>query len=425
MNSGLLKRQIMQAVCTKTGLRFLFALTCLAVAATGLAQDRLRRSADGSVMLIGDVLSFAQRDVWKSIFESAGGEGADVVVIAAAHERAKLYGNYAVRALERYGVFVELLPLAVDEQQFGTDFRELVYDPDLLKQVERAQAVFFVGGAPQRLELLFYNDVGYDTPLATAIKRLHAAGGLVVAGISGAGGADTGLNAVEALRRGRLLHSELHRGLNLIPGNWVVDQHFFSPGRIAETLVAMRQLEIDFAIGMAPDGTALVKQGRLNVGGAAGVVTVDLSTANMNDQSGGLRLTGARLGYLDDGDRLDLASLELTPSTRKLDGFVLSPGAAKTSTSAVSSYLSKNEIVDMVVPGHLRQLMIDALTSEERWSEGLLQAMDGKDSGSGFLFRFYTGSDTRGWIDADSGRERYTISNLYLDITPTKVDHAN
>ena len=99
----------------------------------------------GKLVLIGDVLRFNQRDVWNRI----AGHAADLVVIAAASDRPKLYGDFARRALERHGAFADLLPVAVDPSEFGLDHKRATSDPMLADQVREASGVFFVGGAPQ------------------------------------------------------------------------------------------------------------------------------------------------------------------------------------------------------------------------------------------------------------------------------------
>lgn len=392
--------------------RYVVGCWCLMLVLACQAQSQMNK---GSILLVGDVLSYAERDVWKGIFEIAGGEDADVVVIAAAHERAKLYGNYAFRALDRYGVFVDLLPLAIDVDEFGTDFRKLVYDPEIINLIDQAQVVFFVNGAPQRLEMLLFNDDGSATPLSSAIERHYAGGGVVVSGINGSGGAHTDLDALTILQRGYLLDTELYRGLNLMPSRWGVDQHFFSPGRIAETLVAMHQLDIDYAIGVGPGATALVEQGQLSVSGDAGVVVIDLSEAVSSAETEAFNLTKASLIYLEDEDQLDLLTLTLRPSAARLDGFVIEPGVNSASLSISRSASS----IDMFDAGRLRALMIDALESDNRQSIGLMQAEQSTGHQQSFSFRFYSGEETQGWMDVETGHERYTIRNMYLDVIPS------
>ena len=39
----------------------------------------------------------------------------------------------------------------------------------------------------------------------------------------------------------------------------------------------------------------------------------------------------------------------------------------------------------------------------------------------GFLFRLYKGSDSLGWSTEEFGGEQYTVTNLYLDISPVRL----
>ena len=189
----------------------------------------------GTVILVGDVLPFNQSDVWSRIAEHAP----ELVIVAAASDRPKLYGGFARRALERHGAFAELLPVAVDAAEFGTDPRQAVEDPTLLEQVRDAAGAFFVGGAPQRLARVLFRADGSPTPLASAIIEMHARGGGGVGGIPGPAGLSTGVDALEALAGGRVSSAQLFRGLGLMTEGWFVDQHVFSPGRFVEMLVSV------------------------------------------------------------------------------------------------------------------------------------------------------------------------------------------
>jgi len=39
----------------------------------------------------------------------------------------------------------------------------------------------------------------------------------------------------------------------------------------------------------------------------------------------------------------------------------------------------------------------------------------------GFLFRLYKGSDSLGWSTEEFGGEQFTVTNLYLDISPVRL----
>ena len=135
----------------------------------------------GTVILVGDVLPLNQRNVWSRIV----GQAPDLVIIAAASGRPKLYGGFARRALERHGAFAELLPVAVDPAEFGVDHRRATGDPALVGKIREAAGVFFVGGAPQRLAEVLFRPDGSPTPMAAAVAEVYAAGGAVVGGHPG------------------------------------------------------------------------------------------------------------------------------------------------------------------------------------------------------------------------------------------------
>ena len=360
-------------------------------------------------MLVGDVLRFNQGEVWDWIARSAP----DVVVIAAANDRPKLYGGFALRALRRHGAFAELLPLAVELAEFGVDHRRAVADPALIDDVREASGIFFVGGAPQRLAGVLVGTDGSPTPVGSAVAEVHATGGTVVGGIPGAAALSTGVDALEALAKGRVPPGQLVRGLGLAPQGWFIDQHAFSPGRLAEILVAMRQLGIARGIGIGPDTSAVMAGGEVEVIGDEGILLIDLGEAPAaRDFSEGFRLEGARLSYLEPGDRFDMSTLEVTPAAPKLDGFEMAyqeeDDAAPDADHPVA--------VDLFAAGQLPRLLVEALDGAGREAFAYAFPQGAGDDARGFRFRFHSVPGTVGWLSADSGRERYTIVNLGLEI---------
>ena len=400
----------------------------------------------GTVILVGGVLRFDQRDVWNRIV----GHAPDLVIIAAAGDRPKLYGGFAQRALERHGAFAELLPVAVDPAEFGVEHRRATGDPALVGKVREAAGVFFVGGAPQRLAEVLLRDDGSPTPMAAAVAEMYAAGGAVVGGMPGVNGLFTGVDALEALARGRIASARLHRGLGLLGAGWLVDQHAFSAGRFAEILVAMRQLGVARGLVVGANTAAVVEDGRLEVVGAEGVLVIDLS-GSLNgaegrrepesrsgaesrseaghrngpgsrrldasgSAQGGFRLSGARLSYLEHGDRLDMRTLEVEPATAKREGFEIDPGAEERQPFAQD----RPAIGDLFAKGRLLQLLHEAIDGPRREASGFVFPEGEGGDVRGFRFRFHTRPETRGWLSALSGVERYTILDLGLEITPVR-----
>ena len=372
---------------------------------TGFAEAR-----SGTLVLVGDVLRFNQGEVWKRIARSAP----DLAVIAAANDRPGLYGGFALRALRRHGAFAELLPLAVEFAEFGVDHRRAVADPALIDSVREASGVFFVGGAPQRLARVLVGTDGSPTPLGSAIAEMHAAGGIVVGGIPGSVGLSTGLDALEALAQGRVPPGQLLRGLGLAPEGWFIDQHAFSPGRLAEILVAMRQLGIARGIGIGPDTSAVMAGDEVEVIGDEGILLVALDKGRtVQDFPEGFRLEGARLSYLEQGDRFDMSTLEVTPAAAKLDGFEIEHREEDDGASDGDRPVA----VDLFARGQLPRLLVEALDGTRREAFAYAFPEGAGGNARGFRFRFHSVPGTVGWLSVDSGRERYTIVNVGLEIT--------
>ena len=364
----------------------------------------------GTLILVGDVLRFNQRNVWNRITELA----VDLVIIAAASDRPKLYGEFARRALQRHGAFAEVLPLAVDSAEFGTDFRRAVVDRTLVDKVREAGGVFFVGGAPQRLaEVLFHAD-GSPTAMGKAVIEAYATGGVIVGGIPGSVGLFTGIDALEVLAGGRVSPAHLLRGLGLVANGWFVDQHIFTAGRFAEVLVAMRQLGITHGLGIGANTAAVVKDGQAEIVGDEGVLLIDLSGSRVGDGlAEGFRLAGARLSYLEHGDSFNMSTLEVRPAAVKLDGFEINPYEEDRQPSEQAPPAA----ADLFAKGRLLRLLREALDGPGHEAVGLAFQEDAGGNERGYRFRFHSVAETAGWLSIDSGIERYTILNIGLDIS--------
>lgn len=389
------------------GMWLLFYLVLGTVAILPQAQA----NRPGAVMLVGGVLSLKNPVVWQRIAELVGGE---VVVIAAANHRPALYGNYAVRGLSRAGLSAHLLPIAPSANEFDRHHRDATRDPEIVARVLDSSAVFFVGGAPQRLAEVLFADDGSPTPLAAAITQLRAEGGLIIGGIPEHRGPYTGIDALQILERGSLPAEQLYRGLGLLAADWYVDQHLFVGDRLYESLVSMQQSQLDYGIGVAPDSAALIENGRLEVVGDAGVMLVNLSQAKTDADTGIFNLSGVRLSYLGDGDRIDLETARVTPHPDKLDGFEIRPGSADHAPMLVNRPASDEaQSRDQLV----RHMLVSL---DGKSKQALVYALrdDGGADLTGFRFRYHAADDTIGWLATTSVIARYTALNVHLDIQP-------
>ena len=378
--------------------------TLLAVASGAVFAIATFAAKAGVIVLIGGVLRYDNETVWKRIVELAGGPRKTIIVFPTATGRPGLYGSFAVSALRGHGAYAEMVPVSPDTVGMGMDYRQAVQDEKLLARVRRAHGVFFTGGAPQHLAQTLYEPDGADSPMLAAIRELHDRGGVIVGANAGHAVVSTGIGPDTALRSG-LPEQAIQRGLGMLPERWFFDQHYFTHGRFAVSLAAMRKLGLEYGIGIGV-GTALtVTDGRrAKVLGTGGVMIVDLSEARLNESGQPFRLERGRLSHLDGGDRFDLKTLQIVPSESRRLGFTIDPHADNRQPLLEGTAFRSDIYAQSALPA----LVLGAIDSERRQSVGLARR-------TGFQFRFYTGAESFGWFnDLDD----FTASNVYLDVTP-------
>ncbi len=332
------------------------------------------------------------------------------LVIAAAHDRPKLYGGFTQRAYQQYGKQAELIPLAEQFQEFSTDFKYLSRDDDTISRIRAAASVFFVGGEPQRLSKVLIGRDGNPTELAGAVQQAYREGSLIVGGIPGRAIVSTLADPLHALQEGELGDDDYASGLDLLANDWYIDQHYFGRGRFATSLVAMHQFGMQFGVGVGLDTAAVIHGSAVEVLGNRGVVTVDLVNSTFEMTKKGLRIRNVRLNYLENGDRMDMKTGSVTAHSSKINGFELNASSTTTSKEPLASSR------EMLRPGELVRLMSEALDSNSGQAVGYALHHDSDESG--FKFRFFTRESSRGWLSVDDDQERMSLENIYLDIDP-------
>lgn len=390
-----------------------FFYSCTLAIALCFLQLQLA-SAQGIVMLVGDVLPLKNKIVWRNLVNLADRKEGKNLVIGAAHARPALYGGFVLRAFQRYGDTAELLPISESVEDFSVDYQEIVNDSTINDQIRSASSVYFVGGAPQRLSRVLFDENKNATGSADALRELFQSGGMIVGGIPGPFVlSTTEIDVFEALTTGQIPSEAMPKGLGLLSQEWYFDQHIFSGGRFAAVLVAMFQLGMKGAIGIDLDTAAVVFEDQVEVLGNRGVLVIDLSEASFELSEDGAVIQKVRLSYLENGDRFDMNTLEATPYAWKTGGFELEPQLDAKNNPTMDAFVSTRE---MFRPGEVTRLMAETFDAKTGQSQGY--ALHHSERSSGFLFRFYTGSDSRGWLETSSGEDRYTLLNIYLDINP-------
>jgi cyanophycinase len=388
-------------------------------ASTAAATARAPAVPHGYAVPIGGALGYDNDLVWSKLVGLSGGAGSRWVVFATASGDPAATGERIASTLRRHGAVAEVIPVA--PQLPGADLATAVRDPRWIDAVRSARGVFFSGGAQERI-VDTLEPGGVSTPLLDAIRGVQRDGGVIAGTSAGAAimSARMFRDAVDviAVLKGALRDGqETGRGLGFVGPDVLVDQHFLRRGRIARLLPAMAAYGASLGLGVDEDTAAIVQGDLVEVIGARGVLVVDLEGADAGGAPFALR--GARLSYLESGDRYDLKRREVLPSPAKLAGRRLDPAAA-----GFSPYFGDAPFLpDVTAEGALTTALVHVV--DGRTGEVRALATDAGRPGPrpelGFEFRLHRGPDTLAWFTSATGREAYTIANVRLDVTPVRV----
>ena len=397
-------------------MKFVKPLLLAALLAAGAVQA-------GTAIVIGGALKTDNDAVWQRIVDEAGGPGARIAVFATAAANPARSGAQIVAALNRRGARAEAIPVA--PRLAGVDLAANLADPALIAQVKASRAVFFSGGA-QELIVDTLQPGGQPTAMLKAIREVFDGGG-VVAGTSAGAAIMSRMMFRDAqdnldILKGRWReHREYDRGLGFVGPDLFIDQHFLKRGRIGRMLPAMRAFGYRLGLGVEEDSAIVVKGTAVDVIGARGALLVDLSDASSDARLPHFNLRGARLSYLDRGDRHDLATGVTTPAAHKLREPRIDPTA-----SDYKPYLRADTyFLDMLGDNTLVTAMAQLLDSPATEVRGLAWRARPRDGDTapdvGFEFRLYKGPGLTGWFSGALGGEDYTVLNARLDVQPVRV----
>jgi len=300
-----------------------------------------------------------------------------------------------------------------------------LHNPRWLELLQGASGVYFSGGAQERIVDTLLPE-GRPTALLEAIHDVLRRGGVVAGSSAGAAIMSATMfrdaGNVMAVMRGELrFGQEIDRGLGFAGSELFVDQHFLRRGRIGRMLPLMVAQGYRYGLGVDEDTAAILQGDEIEVIGRRGVLLVDLADARSEAVAGAFALRGARLSYLERGDRANLRSGEVMPA------------AAKRSQPAIEPELPEFKpfhgeapfVLDILADGALVGAMIRVVDGASRETRGLAfeprKDLPEPLAALGFEFRLYRAAATRGWYTGAFGSESYTLQSVYLDITPVRV----
>ena len=379
----------------------------------------------GSLVIIGGSERFRDRELWDTIVELAGGDGAKIAVFptAASGQPAKSCAKL-VQTLNRAGAEAFIAPVAWSE--VDRDVAEAVFDPELVERVRAANGVYFVGGAQGRIVDALLDDNKERTPMLEAIWEVYHRGGVIAGTSAGAAIMSHVMyrdapSPLKILKDGVTMGDELDDGLGFLDKEWFVEQHCLVRGRFARALVAMHSQGIPFGIGVDENTALVVKRGyEASVIGYKGVLIMDLSQSKSDPNMEGFTLKNVKMSYLDRGDSIDLRTRVVTPAEEKADDILLDPNA-----DDFSPYFDHRMFyTDILGNAAVADLLGRLIDNKEPEAIGLaFSGLESKHEPSdGFEFKFYRGPDSKGWYTEEFGGEDYTVLNIHLDIRPIRIN---
>lgn len=377
----------------------------------------------GSLVIIGGSERFDHREYWEQIVELAGGPGCRIAVFPTASGDPVKKGGWVISALNKAGADAFLVPVAW--RKVAMSPQDAVADPELVDQVREATGVFLIGGEQDRIVKALYTAEGQRTPMLEAVWDVYNKGG-VIAGTSAGAAVMSRImfrdaeSVLETMLRGVRFGKEIDRGLGFLDGDWFVDQHCLVRGRFARALVAMHDQGFKYGIGVDENSAVIVRNGKdVQVIGYKGALVMDLTRAEHDSSLGKFNLKNVRLTYLDRGDRINLKTLEVTPSDEKLEDEKLDPRSPDFRPH-LRRPLFCNDILANTVVADLMGKLMESIHGE---ATGL--AFDGiearKHPVEGFEFKFKRDEDSLAWYTEAYGGDDFTVLNIRLDIRPITI----
>ena len=297
----------------------------LALAFAGIGAGvaaQVQEQPKGSLVIIGGGLRPENAAVWEKIVALAGGKGARIAVFPTAAENPAREGGNAVAFLNRHGAQAFMVPLA--PRLAGTDARKAADDPAIADAVRGAGGVFFTGGDQARITGALRRPDGGNSAVLDALWSMYRRGG-VIAGTS-AGAAimsstmfyDPPLDVIPILKHGVVDGKDIAPGLGFIGNDVFIDQHLLVRGRFARMLPAMLKKGYKLGLGIDENTAAVVGPDReVAVIGYTGALVLDLTEASTDPKQPVFNLSNARISYVDNGDRFNLASRSYVPGPGK------------------------------------------------------------------------------------------------------------
>jgi cyanophycinase len=243
-----------------------------------------------------------ERTILREFVRHAGGSDAQIVVMTVATDEPRESGDDYREAFRALG--------ATSTRVIDVSRRKDAFEPDSLRALEQATALFFTGG-----DQLHVTSLIGGTPMQEVLYRRHKEG-LVIGGTS-AGAAMMSNSMIirgDSNRNPRFGSIDIAPGMDFVP-NSIIDTHFSQRGRLGRLLTAVAHYPQDLGLGVDENTAMVVTDSHFGVIGENSVTVIDAggitytTLPDLEDHES-LSLHGLRVHVLAAGQRFDLSKRE-------------------------------------------------------------------------------------------------------------------
>lgn len=368
----------------------------------------------GTLVIIGGGLRGENEPVWERIVELAGGKGARIAVFGSASANPERAAKLDVQRLNFYGADAFVVPVAV--RLPNSDYRAAANDPSLAALVRSAAGAYFVGGDQARITEALRKEDGSPTLILDALWDMYRRGGVIAGTSAGAAIMSSTMfynagSVLSTLKRGVADGMEMAPGIGFIGDDIFVDQHLLVRGRFARMLPVMLTKGYKLGLGIDENTAMIIHPNReVEVLGYKGALLIDLKDAT--SEPGDFNVSNARLSYLDNGDRYNIATHKFTPSPDKAGGKFDPARPYYKGPLFTADILGHTAIVD---------LMTKLVDSDQPDAIGIaFGSPRDLQADLGFEFRLSRINDSVGFASAVA--DAYSVYNVRLDVRPIEIE---
>lgn len=392
----------------------------------------------GSLVIIGGGLSPNNHAVFDTFIQLGGGkENIRLAIIPAASITPVQSGESHARDFINHGIpkeHIKIFPVAIVDDPSTTDINEASWaenakDLQLVEEIRKYNAVFFVGGDQDRYRQTFIDPDGNDLPLLTAIREIYRNGGVI--GGTSAGAAimsDPMLisgNPTETIISGIIYQfppsgpdpekqTRLTKGFGLFTTG-IVDQHFIKRGRIGRLIPAVlytrKQKTHSLGFGIDEDTALVYRDKTVSAAGTSGIIIVDTANAEVIETPPGPKIKNIILHYLENGDSFNTETGKFTinPVRKKIE-----KGKEYYENYPLdTNILGKDAVKELLTTG-----LID---NKKQKAEGLSFTLLPDGTGTGMHMIFSKNETTSGYYAEIDEVETFSVLNVTFECFPISV----